>query len=149
MTKILTSLLLALVAVSGTGRTDVGINGVFGAGKTRAISLILAAAAHMCDAEILMVAKDNVAMRAVAEYLNMLLPTNDMSPRRRVRRFCGGEELSRQEKQAYSFDVHPDRRDSVWPESQVCLLTTGVLESMRRNSRPWNSDLLQKICVAF
>ena len=81
-----------------------GINGVFGAGKTRAISLMLAAAVYLCDAEILVVAKENVAMRAVAEYMDQLLPSDDVDKRRRARRFCGGEEFSRQERQAYPFD---------------------------------------------
>ena len=47
------------------------------------------------------------------------------------------------------FDVHPDHQDVVWPEALVRLLSTGVLESMRRNTRPWNSDPLHKTAVAF
>ena len=71
----------------------------------QAISLILAAAVYMCDAEILGAAKENVAMRAVAEYMDQLLPSDDVDQRRRVRRFCGGEEFSRQDREAYPFDV--------------------------------------------
>ena len=103
----------------------------------------------MCDAEILVVAKENVAMRAVAEHMDQLLPSDDVDTRRRVRRFCGGEEFSRQERQAYPFDVHPDHQDVAWPEAQVRLLKSGVLEPMRRNSRPWNSDPLLTTAVAF
>ena len=124
------SLLLALVAALGTGRTDVGVHAVFGAGKTRASSLILAAAVYMSDAEILVVAKENVALRAVAEYLHLPLPTFP------VKSLFAVFVVARNLHARYPFDVHPDHGDLLWPNARVRLLTTGVLESVRRNDGP-------------
>ena len=49
--------------------------------------------------------------------------------------------------QPFEFDVHPDFREERWGTARIRLLTTGVLESMRQNSRPWNADPLLNTAV--
>lgn len=55
----------------------------------------------MMDADILVAAKENVALQAVAEYLDEFIPTTDTMQRRRVKRLCSSEEFTRQDPQQH------------------------------------------------
>ena len=65
---------MSLVVGIHTGRTDVFLSGVFGAGKTASLALVVGYLAAFSDVRILLTSKENAAVRAVAVFLQDVLP---------------------------------------------------------------------------
>ena len=59
------AVVLGLYVAAVTGPSDLIVNGIFGAGKTRVLALILAYFAHYGQVKAVIVAKENVALRSL------------------------------------------------------------------------------------
>ena len=118
-----------------TGRKALNIQGVFGAGKTRSVTLLMVWIAFSTDAKIIFLSKENPAGRAVEdlmEYFGNLIP----SLKHKLSRI-----LSAQESERYKHEKRPlvvDTKGSV-PQTgevgQALVATTGLVWSSKGNFR--------------
>ena len=67
------AVVLGLYAAAITGRSHLVVNGIFGAGKTRVLALILAYFAHYGRVKVVIVAKENVGLRCLSGRLHPCL----------------------------------------------------------------------------
>ena len=87
------AVVLGLYTAAVTGRSDLIVNGIFGAGKTRVLALILAFFAHYGRVKVVVVAKENVALRSLCAYLADFIPVSrGLEAPKIVGRFCGAED---------------------------------------------------------
>jgi hypothetical protein len=118
-----------LLLVYRTNRTDLAINGIFGAGKTRTMALLLAFLSLQPGTQVVVVAKESVATRALSQYLQEFLQQSLGSEAvKLVGRYCSAEEYQRVGTGRTPFDVHPDDRRAFMYQSRVVLVTAGVLK---------------------
>ena len=118
-----------------TGRKALHIQGVFGAGKTRSVTLLMVWIAFSTEAKIIFLSKENPAGRAVEdlmEYFGSLIP----SLKHKLSRI-----LSAQESERYKHEKRPlvvDTKGSV-PQTgevgQALVATTGLVWSSKGNFR--------------
>ncbi|CAJ1334093.1 unnamed protein product, partial [Effrenium voratum] len=100
---------ISLLAATHAGRTDVFLSGVFGAGKTASLALLVGYLAAFSKVKILLASKENAAMRAMAAFLQDALPVASPAGQR-VARFCGAGEFKRNDQADTAFDLPPDAR---------------------------------------
>ena len=105
------------------GRSDLCIAGVFGAGKTRSLAvLLIALSCEVEDFSAVIFTKENVAAKALADQISDLDPPT---------RTCFGRLLGRIEEgkgEAYAtrIDVRCNDRNSIITNKRI-LIATGVL----------------------
>ena len=108
-----------------TGRTDLAIQGLFGAGKSQAVAMLMLAL--LCvDTErqmhMLLVAKENSATKSFAQLLLALEPPVEVLER--IGRLIGDKEAQRGAASATKLDINPALRQQAI-ESKQLLITTG------------------------
>ena len=118
-----------------TGRKALNIQGIFGAGKTRSVTLLMVWIAFSTEAKIIFLSKENPAGRAIEdlmEYFGSLIP----SLKHKLSRI-----LSVQESERYKHEKRPlvvDTKGSV-PQTgevgQALVATTGLVWSSKGNFR--------------
>ena len=99
---------IALLLAILTGRSDLCIAGVFGAGKTRSLAvLLIALSCELKDFVAIVYTKENVAAKALADQLSDLAPPTIRSFGRLIGRMeeGKGEALRSLFKQAVGFSV--------------------------------------------
>ena len=134
------AVLLSLLLAYHTNRTDLAINGIFGAGKTRTMALLLAFLALQPGTQVVVVAKENVATRALSQYLQEFLQQTIMAEAvKLVGRYCSAEEYQRVGTGRTPFDVHPDDRRANLHQSRVVLVTAGVIKGQFGTDRSYSS----------
>ena len=110
------ALLLAIL----TGRSDLCIAGVFGAGKTRSLAvLLIALSCELDDFYAVVYTKENVAAKALADQIS------DLSPQSFFGRLLGHIEEGKGEAYATKIDVRCSDRNRVIAEKRILIATGG------------------------
>ena len=110
------ALLLAIL----TGRSDLCIAGVFGAGKTRSLAvLLIALSCELDDFYAVVYTKENVAAKALADQIS------DLSPQSTFGRLLGRIEEGKGEAYATKIDVRCSDRNRVIAEKRILIATGG------------------------
>ena len=111
------ALLLAIL----TGRSDLCIAGVFGAGKTRSLAvLLIALSCELSDFYATVHTKENVAAKALADQISDLAPT-----RSAFGRLLDRIEEGKGEAYATKIDVRCSDRNKVIAEKRILIATGG------------------------
>ena len=111
-----------------TNRLDLCIQGLFGAGKSKSMAVLLLALLELDDAEnlkILFLCKENSGTRSFADLLLWLQPT-DRSVRR-IGRIVGDQERNKSSYSQTRFDIHPRERRTMLNKCQIVLATGGTV----------------------
>ena len=111
-----------------TNRLDLCIQGLFGAGKSKSMAVLLLALLELDGAEnlkILFLCKENSGTRSFADLLLWLQPT-DRSVRR-IGRIVGDQERNKSSYSQTRFDIHPRERRTTLNKCQIVLATGGTV----------------------
>ena len=112
------ALLLAIL----TGRSDPCIAGVFGAGKTRSLAvLLIALSCELDDLYAVVYTKENVAAKALADQISDLSPPTQST----FGRLLGRIEEGKGEAYATKIDVRCSDRNRVIAEKRILIATGG------------------------
>ena len=112
------ALLLAIL----TGRSDLCIAGVFGAGKTRSLAvLLIALSCELEDFYAVVYTKENVAAKALADQISDLTPPTQST----FGRLLGRIEEGKGEAYATKIDVRCSDRNRVIAEKRILIATGG------------------------
>ena len=112
------ALLLAIL----TGRSDLCIAGVFGAGKTRSLAvLLIALSCELDDFYAVVYTKENVAAKALADQISDLSPPTQST----FGRLLGRIEEGKGEAYATQIDVRCSDRNRVIAEKRILIATGG------------------------
>ena len=118
---VLTVTITMLLAIL-TGRSDLCIAGVFGAGKTRSLAvLLIALSCELSDFAAIVYTKENVAAKALADQLNDLAPPTIRS----FGRLIGRIEEGKGEAYASKIDVRCSDRNKIIAYKSVLIATGG------------------------
>ena len=142
---ILTVTIALLLAVL-TGRSDLCIAGVFGAGKTRSLAvLLIALSCELDDFSALIYTKENVAAKALADQIS------DLSPPTLTQfgRLLGRIEEGKGEAYATKIDVRCNDRNRIIATKRI-LIATGGSATAEMSMRYSNfSQWLSRVWLAF
>ena len=111
-----------------TNRLDLCIQGLFGAGKSKSMAVLLLALLELDDTEnlkILFLCEENSGTRSFADLLLWLQPT-DRSVRR-IGRIVGDQERNKSSYSQTRFDIHPRERRTILNKCQIVLATGGTV----------------------
>ena len=109
-----------------TNRLDLCIQGLFGAGKSKSMAVLLLAPLELDGAEnlkILFLCKENSDTRSFADLLLWLQPT-DRSVRR-IGRIVGDQERNKRSYSQTRFPIYPRERRTTLNKCQIVLATGG------------------------
>ena len=113
---------IALLLAILTGRSDLCIAGVFGAGKTRSLAvLLIALSCELKDFVAIIYTKENVAAKALADQLSDLAPPTIRS----FGRLIGRMEEGKGEAYASKIDVRCSDRNRIIAHKNVLIATGG------------------------
>ena len=113
---------IALLLAILTGRSDLCIAGVFGAGKTRSLAvLLIALSCELKDFVAIVYTKENVAAKALADQLSDLAPPTIRS----FGRLIGRMEEGKGEAYASKIDVRCSDRNKIIAYKNVLIATGG------------------------
>ena len=136
------ALLLAIL----TGRSDLCIAGVFGAGKTRSLAvLLIALSCELDDFSAVIYTKENVAAKALADQIS------DLSPPTLTQfgRLLGRIEEGKGEAYATKIDVRCNDRNRIIASKRI-LIATGGSATAEMSMRYSNfSQWLSRVWLAF
>ena len=116
-----------------TGRTDLCIQGVFGAGKTRCLTLLLLWIGVTTQESVTLVSKENPAGRAVAALISHYLPLLPDYAKHKFSRVCSQQETAQHQ---------PYKIDSTLKLAQVSIFTTGLLWA---NQQAYSPKLIEHL----
>ena len=137
-----TSSLLAIL----TGRSDLCIAGVFGAGKTRFVAVLLIAfSCELDDFSAMVFTKENVAAKALADQVS------DLSPPMLALfgRLLGRIEEGKGEAYATRIDVRCSDRNRIISSKRILIATGGLLRRKCPCDTPPSANWLSRISLAF
>ena len=136
------ALLLAIL----TGRSDLCIAGVFGAGKTRSLAvLLIALSCELDDFSAVIYTKENVAAKALADQISDLSPPT----LKQFGRLLGRIEEGKGEAYATKIDVRCNDRNRIIASKRI-LIATGGSATAEMSMRYSNfSQWLSRIWLAF
>ena len=124
-----------------TNRLDLCTQGLFGAGKSKSMAVLLLALLELDGAEnlkILFLCKENSGTHSFADLLLWLQPTERSV--RRIGRIVGDQERNKSSYSQTRFDIHPRERRTTLNKCQIVLATGGTVAqrpyyAMVRNER--------------
>ena len=122
-----------------TGRTDLCIQGVFGAGKTRCLTLLLLWIGVTTQESVTLVSKENPAGRAVAALISHYLPLLPDYAKHKFSRVCSQQEAAQH--QPYKIDSTLNML-STGKLAQVSIFTTGLLWA---NQQAYSPKLIEHL----
>ena len=122
-----------------TGRTDLCIQGVFGAGKTRCLTLLLLWVGVTTQESVTLVSKENPAGRAVAALISHYLPLLPDYAKHKFSRVCSQQETGQH--QPYKIDSTLNML-STGKLAQVSIFTTGLLWA---NQQAYSPKLIEHL----
>ena len=122
-----------------TGRTDLCIQGVFGAGKTRCLTLLLLWIGVTTQESVTLVSKENPAGRAVAALISHYLPLLPDYAKHKFSRVCSQQETVQH--QPYKIDSTLNML-STGKLAQVSIFTTGLLWA---NQQAYSPKLIEHL----
>ena len=136
------ALLLAIL----TGRSDLCIAGVFGAGKTRSLAvLLIALSCELDDFSAVIYTKENVAAKALADQISDLSPPT----LKQFGRLLGRIEEGKGEAYATKIDVRCNDRNRIIASKRI-LIATGGSATAEMSMRYSNfSQWLSRIWLAW
>ncbi len=125
------SLLLAIL----TGRTDLCVSGVFGAGKTRAAAALIAGLMIMDPSlNIMVMTKENTAVKAFTDHLLSLgLPESVYC---RVGRIVGFFESKKGTSHQTRLDIQPEKQNEILAQKKLLI---GCGGGYQQESQQWYS----------
>ena len=136
------ALLLAIL----TGRSDLCIAGVFGAGKTRSLAvLLIALSCELSDFYAIVYTKENVAAKALADQISDLAPPTQTA----FGRLLGRIEEGKGEAYATKIDVRCSDRNRVIAEKRILIATGGSATAEMAMKYSSFSLWLSKVWLAF
>ena len=136
------ALLLAIL----TGRSDLCIAGVFGAGKTRSLAvLLIALSCELSDFYAIVYTKENVAAKALADQISDLSPPTQST----FGRLLGRIEEGKGEAYATKIDVRCSDRNRVIAEKRILIATGGSATAEMAMKYSSFSLWLSKAWLAF
>ena len=136
------ALLLAIL----TGRSDLCIAGVFGAGKTRSLAvLLLALSCELDDFSAVVYTKENVAAKALADQVS------DLSPPTLAQfgRLLGRIEEGKGEAYATRIDVRCNDRNRIISSKRILIATGGSATAEMSMRYSTFSQWLSRVWLAF
>ena len=122
-----------------TGRTDMCIQGVFGAGKTRCLTLLLLWVGVTTQESVTLVSKENPAGRAVAALISHYLPLLPDYAKHKFSRVCSQQETGQH--QPYKIDSTLNML-STGKLAQISIFTTGLLWA---NQQAYSPKLIEHL----
>ena len=122
-----------------TERTDLCIQGVFGAGKTRCLTLLLLWIGVTTQESVTLVSKENPAGRAVAALISHYLPLLPDYAKHKFSRVCSQQETGQH--QPYQIDSTLNML-STGKLAQVSIFTTGLLWA---NQQAYSPKLIEHL----
>ena len=111
-----------------TNRLDLCIQGLFGAGKSKSMAVLLLALLELDEAhdlKMLFVCKENSGTRSFADLLQWLEPPKPVSSR--IGRLVGDQERNKSSYSQTMFDIHPRDRRTMLSKCQLLLATGGTV----------------------
>ena len=111
-----------------TNRLDLCIQGLFGAGKSRSMAVLLLALVEIDDTDslkILFICKENSGTRSFADLLLWLNPPGGVC--RRIGRLVGDQERNKSSYSQTKFDIHPREGRTMLNKCQIILATGGTV----------------------
>ena len=136
------ALLLAIL----TGRSDLCIAGVFGAGKTRSLAvLLIALSCELEDFYAVVYTKENVAAKALADQISDLTPPTQST----FGRLLGRIEEGKGEAYATKIDVRCSDRNRVIAEKRILIATGGSATADMAMKYSSFSLWLSRVWLAF
>ena len=136
------ALLLAIL----TGRSDLCIAGVFGAGKTRSLAVLLTAlSCELDDFSAVVYTKENVAAKALADQIS------DLSPPTLTQfgRLLGRIEEGKGEAYATKIDVRCNDRNRIIASKRILIATGGSATAEMSMRYSTFSQWLSRVWLAF
>ena len=107
---------------------DLCIQGLFGAGKSKSMAVLLLALLELDDTEnmkILFLCKENSGTRSFADLLLWLQPPDRTC--KRIGRIVGDQERNKSSYSQTRFDIHPRERRTMLYRCQIVLATGGTV----------------------
>ena len=111
-----------------TNRLDLCIQGLFGAGKSKSMAVLLLALLELDDThglKMLFICKENSGTRSFADLLQWLAPPPHVS--NRIGRLVGDQERNKSSYSQTKFDIHPRDRRPMLSKCQLILATGGTV----------------------
>ena len=111
-----------------TNRLDLCIQGLFGAGKSKSMAVLLLALLELDDTQdlkMLFICKENSGTRSFADLLQWLAPPQKVF--NRIGRLVGDQERNKSSYSQTMFDIHPRDRKSMLSKCQLILATGGTV----------------------
>ena len=111
-----------------TNRLDLCIQGLFGAGKSKSMAVLLLALLELDEAHdlrMLFICKENSGTRSFADLLQWLEPPKPVSSR--IGRMVGDQERNKSSYSQTMFDIHPRDRRTALSKCQLLLATGGTV----------------------
>jgi hypothetical protein len=113
---------IALLLAILTGRSDICIAGVFGAGKTRSLAvLLIALSCELEDFSAVVFTKENVAAKALADQISDMRPPTQTY----FGRLLGRIEEGKGEAYATRIDVRCSDRNCIVAQKRILIATGG------------------------
>ena len=111
-----------------TNRLDLCIQGLFGAGKSKSMAVLLLALLELDDThdlKMLFICKENSGTRSFADLLQWLEPPKPVSGR--IGRLVGDQERNKSSYSQTMFEIHPRDRRTMLSKCQLLLATGGTV----------------------
>ena len=116
-------------------RLDLCMQGLFGAGKSKSMAVLLLALLELDDdrkLKILFLCKRNTGTRAFAALLQWLDPP--VGVLNRIGRLVGDQERNKSSYSSSRFDIHPKERRHIISKCQLVLATGGTVSQDRTST---------------
>ena len=111
-----------------TNRLDLSIQGLFGAGKSKSMAILILALIELDvdhNLKILFLCKENSGTRSFADLLLWLDPPEGVL--RRIGRLVGDQERNKSSYSHTKFDIHPRERRQMLSKCQLVMATGGTV----------------------
>ena len=133
--------LISLLLAAATGRLDLAIAGLFGAGKSRAAAVVLIAMPIVNpQVKLMVICKENSAARSFVQLIEGFKPPEQVL--QLIGRVVSDDETSAH---ALSLDIPPARRNSLIPQKAALIGTGGIFAGELKNRwsvlNGWPKDL--------
>ena len=134
--------LIALLVAAATGRMDLAVAGLFGAGRSRAAAVVVVGTLIINPrAKMMVICKENSAARSFLQLIESLDPPDTV--KELIGRVVSEEEASQH---VLSMDIPPSRRNEAIPWKAVLIGTGGLFAGELKNRwsvlNHWAEDLM-------
>ena len=131
-----------------TNRLDLCIQGLFGAGKSKSMAVLLLALLELDEAhdlKMLFICKENSGTRSFADLLQWLEPPKPVTSR--IGRLVGDQERNKSSYSQTMFDIHPRDRRTALSKCQLLLATGGTVAQDLTSQWPTMDNFMQNLSL--